>query len=132
MTGIYFPLLFVFVFLFLFFLMYFMTFVWIGIREFWKFWIIQPRLYIGRGMQESQVSQFKYLSPHWNIFASSAILLWWTLVTYFPYHVSRYTMFWVLLLISKLTFSYTFEVRIVIYINAVWCAIYCTIKFCIS
>lgn len=44
-------------------------------------WWTQPRLYIGRGMQESQISQFKY------------------------------TMFWVLLLISKLTFSYTFEIK---------------------
>ncbi|KAI5662239.1 hypothetical protein M9H77_21562 [Catharanthus roseus] len=44
-------------------------------------WWTQPRLFIGRGMQESQVSQFKY------------------------------TVFWVLLLISKLSFSYSFEIK---------------------
>ncbi|XP_051126234.1 putative callose synthase 8 isoform X2 [Andrographis paniculata] len=41
----------------------------------------QPRLYIGRGMQESQVSLLKY------------------------------TLFWVLLLLSKFSFSYTFEIK---------------------
>ncbi|KAL3508824.1 hypothetical protein ACH5RR_028225 [Cinchona calisaya] len=44
-------------------------------------WWRQPRLYVGRGMQESQVSQFKY------------------------------TMFWVLLLLSKFIFSYKFEIK---------------------
>ncbi|PIN16654.1 1,3-beta-glucan synthase/callose synthase catalytic subunit [Handroanthus impetiginosus] len=44
-------------------------------------WWTQPRLYIGRGMQEGQVSLLKY------------------------------TMFWVLLLLSKLSFSYTFEIK---------------------
>ncbi|KAL0362554.1 UNVERIFIED_CONTAM: putative callose synthase 8, partial [Sesamum calycinum] len=44
-------------------------------------WWTQPRLYIGRGMQESQVSLLKY------------------------------TLFWVLLLLSKFSFSYTFEIK---------------------
>ncbi|XP_057461314.1 putative callose synthase 8 [Actinidia eriantha] len=41
----------------------------------------QPRLYVGRGMQESQVSLLKY------------------------------TLFWVLLLLSKFSFSYNFEIK---------------------
>ncbi|KAL8512379.1 hypothetical protein ACS0TY_018750 [Phlomoides rotata] len=44
-------------------------------------WWTQPRLYVGRGMQESQVSMLKY------------------------------TFFWVLLLLSKFSFSYTFEIK---------------------
>ncbi|CAK7331752.1 unnamed protein product [Dovyalis caffra] len=44
-------------------------------------WWSQPRLYVGRGMHESSVSLFKY------------------------------TMFWVLLLVSKLAFSYYVEVK---------------------
>ncbi|XAR56395.1 1,3-beta-glucan synthase [Bertholletia excelsa] len=44
-------------------------------------WWTQPRLYVGRGMQESQVSLLKY------------------------------TLFWVLLLLSKLSFSYNFEIK---------------------
>ncbi|XP_076887720.1 putative callose synthase 8 [Bidens hawaiensis] len=44
-------------------------------------WLTQPRLYVGRGMQESQYSLLKY------------------------------SLFWVLLLLSKLTFSYTFEIK---------------------
>ncbi|CAI9088922.1 OLC1v1023382C1 [Oldenlandia corymbosa var. corymbosa] len=44
-------------------------------------WWRQPRLYVGRGMQENQVSQFKY------------------------------TMFWVLLFLSKFIFSYKFEIK---------------------
>ncbi|KAH6785388.1 hypothetical protein C2S51_037843 [Perilla frutescens var. frutescens] len=44
-------------------------------------WLAQPRLYIGRGMQESQVSLLKY------------------------------TFFWVVLLLSKFSFSYTFEIK---------------------
>ncbi|XP_028112795.1 putative callose synthase 8 isoform X1 [Camellia sinensis] len=44
-------------------------------------WWTQPRLYIGRGMQESQVSLLKY------------------------------TLFWVLLLLSKFSFSYHFEIK---------------------
>ncbi|KAL9145596.1 hypothetical protein ABFS82_13G054300 [Erythranthe guttata] len=44
-------------------------------------WWGQPKLYVGRGMQESQVSLLKY------------------------------TLFWVLLLLSKLSFSYTFEIK---------------------
>ncbi|CAA3027502.1 callose synthase 8 [Olea europaea subsp. europaea] len=41
----------------------------------------QPRLYIGRGMQESQVS------------------------------ILKYSLFWVLLFLSKFSFSYTFEIK---------------------
>ncbi|CDP06081.1 unnamed protein product [Coffea canephora] len=44
-------------------------------------WWRQPRLYVGRGMQETQLSQFKY------------------------------TMFWVLLMLSKFIFSYQFEIK---------------------
>ncbi|GAA0169377.1 hypothetical protein LIER_23880 [Lithospermum erythrorhizon] len=44
-------------------------------------WWAQPKLYVGRGMQESQISVFKY------------------------------TFFWFLLLLSKLTFSYLFEIK---------------------
>ncbi|KAJ6714102.1 CALLOSE SYNTHASE 3-RELATED [Salix viminalis] len=44
-------------------------------------WWSQPRLYVGRGMHESTISLFKY------------------------------TMFWVLLIITKLTFSYYIEIR---------------------
>ncbi|KAI3457533.1 hypothetical protein Pfo_014196 [Paulownia fortunei] len=44
-------------------------------------WWTQPILYVGRGMQESQVSLLKY------------------------------TLFWVLLLLSKFSFSYTFEIK---------------------
>ncbi|XP_023756013.1 putative callose synthase 8 [Lactuca sativa] len=44
-------------------------------------WWTQPRLYVGRGMQESQFSLLKY------------------------------SLFWMLLLLSKLTFSYTFEIK---------------------
>ncbi|XP_052206358.1 putative callose synthase 8 isoform X2 [Diospyros lotus] len=44
-------------------------------------WWTQPRLYVGRGMQESQVSLFKY------------------------------TLFWMLLLLSKFSFSYNFEIK---------------------
>ncbi|KAI8557989.1 hypothetical protein RHMOL_Rhmol04G0054100 [Rhododendron molle] len=44
-------------------------------------WWTQPRLYVGRGMQESQYSQLKY------------------------------TVFWVLLLLSKFSFSYNFEIK---------------------
>ncbi|KAL8242615.1 hypothetical protein R6Q59_012917 [Mikania micrantha] len=44
-------------------------------------WWTQPRLYVGRGMQESQYSLLKY------------------------------SLFWVLLLLSKLAFSYTFEIK---------------------
>ncbi|XP_060187946.1 putative callose synthase 8 isoform X2 [Lycium barbarum] len=44
-------------------------------------WWTQPKLYVGRGMQESQVSLLKY------------------------------TIFWLLLLISKFIFSYTFEIK---------------------
>eukprot|EP01018_Ginkgo_biloba_P029298 Gb_06219 [translate_table: standard] len=44
-------------------------------------WWAQPRLYVGRGMHESQFSLFKY------------------------------TMFWILLLITKLAFSYYIEIR---------------------
>ncbi|XP_075498077.1 putative callose synthase 8 isoform X2 [Primulina tabacum] len=44
-------------------------------------WWTRPRLYIGRGMQESQVSLLKY------------------------------TLFWMLLLLSKFSFSYTFEIK---------------------
>ncbi|KAL6506932.1 putative callose synthase 8 [Orobanche hederae] len=44
-------------------------------------WWDQPRLYVGRGMQESQLSLMKY------------------------------TLFWMLLLLSKLSFSYTFEIK---------------------
>ncbi|XP_074319213.1 putative callose synthase 8 isoform X1 [Silene latifolia] len=44
-------------------------------------WWTQPRLYVGRGMQEDQVSAFKYM------------------------------LFWVLLLLSKLSFSYYFEIK---------------------
>ncbi|KAK6229181.1 hypothetical protein SCA6_018132 [Theobroma cacao] len=42
---------------------------------------IQPRLYVGRGMQETQVSLFKY------------------------------TFFWILVLSTKLVFSYSFEIK---------------------
>ncbi|CAM8996972.1 unnamed protein product [Rhodiola kirilowii] len=45
------------------------------------FWWTQPRLYIGRGMQESQVSLFKY------------------------------TVFWIVVLSSKFLFSYHFEIK---------------------
>ncbi|KAK9269020.1 hypothetical protein L1049_000788 [Liquidambar formosana] len=45
------------------------------------FWWTQPRLYVGRGMQESQVSLLKY------------------------------TLFWVLLLLTKFSFSYNFEIK---------------------
>ncbi|XP_057540291.1 putative callose synthase 8 isoform X2 [Amaranthus tricolor] len=44
-------------------------------------WWTQPRLYVGRGMQEDQVSSFKYM------------------------------LFWVLLLLSKLSFSYYLEIK---------------------
>ncbi|KAH9723644.1 putative callose synthase 8 [Citrus sinensis] len=44
-------------------------------------WWTQPRLYVGRGMQETQVSQFKY------------------------------TVFWFLVLLSKFSFSYIFEIK---------------------
>ncbi|KAK1591245.1 hypothetical protein Q3G72_004616 [Acer saccharum] len=44
-------------------------------------WWTQPRLYVGCGMQETQVSQFKY------------------------------TLFWILVLLSKLSFSYIFEIK---------------------
>ncbi|KAA8526709.1 hypothetical protein F0562_009062 [Nyssa sinensis] len=44
-------------------------------------WWTQPGLFVGRGMQESQVSLLKY------------------------------TLFWVLLLLSKLSFSYNFEIK---------------------
>ncbi|GMH24888.1 hypothetical protein Nepgr_026731 [Nepenthes gracilis] len=44
-------------------------------------WWTQPRLYVGRGMQEDQLSAFKYM------------------------------LFWVLLLLSKLSFSYYFEIK---------------------
>ncbi|MFS7994499.1 putative 1,3-beta-glucan synthase [Helianthus anomalus] len=44
-------------------------------------WWTQPRLYVGRGMQESQYSLLKY------------------------------SLFWILLLLSKLAFSYTFEIK---------------------
>ncbi|CAA0808476.1 Putative callose synthase 8 [Striga hermonthica] len=44
-------------------------------------WWAQPRLYVGRGMQESQLS------------------------------VMKYTLFWMLLLMSKFAFSYTFEIK---------------------
>ncbi|XP_009622154.1 putative callose synthase 8 isoform X2 [Nicotiana tomentosiformis] len=44
-------------------------------------WWTQPKLYVGRGMQESQVSLLKY------------------------------TIFWMLLLISKFIFSYAFEIK---------------------
>ncbi|KAJ8755066.1 hypothetical protein K2173_016646 [Erythroxylum novogranatense] len=44
-------------------------------------WWTQPRLYVGRGMQETQVSIFKY------------------------------TLFWILVLSSKFLFSYSFEIK---------------------
>ncbi|XP_065861638.1 putative callose synthase 8 isoform X1 [Euphorbia lathyris] len=44
-------------------------------------WWTQPRLYVGRGMQETQISVFKY------------------------------TLFWVLVLSSKFLFSYIFEIK---------------------
>ncbi|KAL8135546.1 putative callose synthase 8 isoform X2 [Apium graveolens] len=44
-------------------------------------WWTQPRLYVGRGMQESQLS------------------------------ILKYTLFWVLLLLSKFSFSYNFEIK---------------------
>ncbi|CAI0409346.1 unnamed protein product, partial [Linum tenue] len=44
-------------------------------------WWTQPRLYVGRGMQETQVSVFKY------------------------------TLFWFLVLLTKFIFSYSFEVK---------------------
>ncbi|KAM3395924.1 putative callose synthase 8 isoform X1 [Capsicum galapagoense] len=44
-------------------------------------WWTQPKLYVGRGMQESQVSLLKY------------------------------TIFWMFILISKFIFSYTFEIK---------------------
>jgi len=44
-------------------------------------WWGQPRLYVGRGMQETQVSQFKY------------------------------TFFWILVLLTKFAFSYAFEIK---------------------
>ncbi|CAN1140669.1 Putative callose synthase 8 [Linum perenne] len=44
-------------------------------------WWTQPRLYVGRGMQETQVSVFKY------------------------------TLFWILVLFTKFIFSYNFEVK---------------------
>ncbi|KMS98256.1 hypothetical protein BVRB_4g094050 [Beta vulgaris subsp. vulgaris] len=44
-------------------------------------WWTQPRLFVGRGMQEDQISSFKYM------------------------------LFWVLLLLSKLSFSYYFEIK---------------------
>ncbi|CAH9091019.1 unnamed protein product, partial [Cuscuta epithymum] len=44
-------------------------------------WWTQPRLFVGRGMQESQLALLKY------------------------------TLFWVFLLLSKLTFSYIFEIK---------------------
>lgn len=44
-------------------------------------WWTQPRLYVGRGMQEDQLSAFKYM------------------------------LFWVLLLLSKLSVSYYFEIK---------------------
>ncbi|KAK4851376.1 hypothetical protein QYF36_014627 [Acer negundo] len=44
-------------------------------------WWTQPRLYVGCGMQETQVSQFKY------------------------------TLFWILVLLSKFSFSYIFEIK---------------------
>ncbi|XP_059662797.1 putative callose synthase 8 [Cornus florida] len=44
-------------------------------------WWTQPRLFVGRGMQESQASLLKY------------------------------TLFWVLLLLSKFSFSYNFEIK---------------------
>ncbi|KAG2676273.1 hypothetical protein I3760_12G045500 [Carya illinoinensis] len=52
----------------------------------WRIWIIlswwtQPRIYVGRGMQESQVS------------------------------VLKYTLFWILVLLSKFLFSYYFEIK---------------------
>ncbi|KAK2980586.1 hypothetical protein RJ640_000181, partial [Escallonia rubra] len=45
------------------------------------YWWSQPRLYVGRGMQESQLS------------------------------ILKYTVFWVLLLLSKFSFSYNFEIK---------------------
>ncbi|CAN8259363.1 unnamed protein product [Cochlearia groenlandica] len=44
-------------------------------------WWGQPRLYVGRGVQETQVSQFKY------------------------------TLFWILVLLTKFAFSYAFEIK---------------------
>lgn len=44
-------------------------------------WWIEPRLYVGQGMQERQMSLFKY------------------------------TIFWLLLLLSKFAFSYSFEIK---------------------
>ncbi|XP_057949634.1 putative callose synthase 8 isoform X1 [Malania oleifera] len=44
-------------------------------------WWTQPRLYVGRGMQERQISLFKY------------------------------TFFWLMLLLSKFAFSYNFEIK---------------------
>ncbi|KAK3011390.1 hypothetical protein RJ639_012460, partial [Escallonia herrerae] len=52
-----------------------------ALLSWWSQIIVMPRLYVGRGMQESQLS------------------------------ILKYTVFWVLLLLSKFSFSYNFEIK---------------------
>lgn len=70
---------------------------------------LQPRLYVGRGMQETQVSVFKY---SYTPFCLAFYLLGCLFSNYlmFNFLSCRYTLFWVLVLSSKFLFSYSFEV----------------------
>lgn len=70
---------------------------------------LQPRLYVGRGMQETQVSVFKY---GYTPFCLAFYLLGCLFSNYlmFNFLSCRYTLFWVLVLSSKFLFSYSFEV----------------------
>lgn len=76
---------------------------------FWKSCsIVQPRIYVGRGMQESQVSVLKYISCITILQICCSVLILPN-IFFLP---CRYTLFWILVLLSKFSFSYYFEVSI--------------------
>lgn len=66
--------------------------------------IFQPRIYVGRGMHESQFALIKYVAPKFIPWIRFIILH--TFNMFISVLIDRYTLFWVLLLFSKFAFNY--------------------------
>ncbi|PIN05529.1 1,3-beta-glucan synthase [Handroanthus impetiginosus] len=81
---------------------------WLIIR--FLLWWSQPRIYVGRGMHESQLSLMRRVSQ----ILYSLIMFLCASDTDFVFYViidNRYTLFWVLLLCSKFAFSYFMMIK---------------------
>ncbi|KAK6918011.1 1,3-beta-glucan synthase subunit FKS1-like, domain-1 [Dillenia turbinata] len=63
--------------------------------------MLQPKLYVGRGMHEDMLSLLKKLGIIYYILC---------LLYMMRFLLTRYTLFWIMLLISKLAFSYYVEI----------------------